>query len=161
LGLWRRAPLWRWSLIAAVAGTVSFVALPPPSPPRPAATQVAPPAAPPVPPPSAAPATAGGLTRPDAALQRQAGLPPVPTNPNVGTVHRGEYAIFGRHVPLPAGEFEVAAYLTGQTGLWDTVAASLVQISNNRVTAMITIYTTQAGAKIGTGFRTLADCSRT
>ena len=114
-------------------------------------------------PPSAPPAVSGvaGLAAPDPNLLRQAGLPPIAPNPNIGTTQRGEYDLLGRRIPLPAGDFEVIAYLKVQVATTEGVSAALAQFRGNRLSALVVVFATPADRKLGVGFRATRDCLRT
>lgn len=137
--------------LAAVPHVKPKVAALPPAavPPRPVPVPAAPPQAGP-----------GGLTRPDPSLLKQSIVPPLPVNPNIGTIYRGTYDADGRIVPLPAGEFESVAYISGQIGQTTNMGAALLQVRGNRLAAVVFVFATPAGSKIGTGFRLIVDCTR-
>jgi hypothetical protein len=95
---------------------------------------------------TAATASPSGLVAPDASLNR--------------AKIEGTFEIAGRHVPLPAGSFEVLSTMQARIGRSDAQHVLLGQIEDKQISVLIWLYATPADAKLGTGFRADDYCKR-
>jgi hypothetical protein len=106
--------------------------------------------------PPAAKSAPKGITAPNPTLQ-----PAQNAGAATKQMHQGYYDVGGRKVPLPDGKFEMLSTIRVRVGNADGYQVALARIEDNRLLALVFIFTTPADVKIGTGFRVDPDCERT